>query len=564
VRLGALGLGPLASCGPVKPPRVSLGSGEATRLSPVEPRIDAVPGRALLFPVRVEGPVRSGHVLRMDSSGEVEATLVWIGVRDDPGALSTWLPAFERWVAVPAERGAVPASRGAWHLLAHPPAEAHDQTVELAGRALPIQWLADPESLSPGGPGEAFEPWQRPENTPDPDPTLLAPQWRSPLRLWHARLVTTRLGRPGATPGIWEAEDERGALDDLADLLEARWRVGLARLWHADPEACRAVLTRLCRTVELEPGIHAPAWPEELDDLDALLEGLLNPSLTGPRLIGHAQTWLASLARSAVWVADDAAGLVGEGPEALVRIRAACLDDDPLLVWATGEGDLRVGDPYPLEPGGTAELLLPAARGRAVTGGRAFTVRAGGGEHAVATPGRVPVRPPGLRCGPLLRDWTLASWASGDAAAGARPEHDGAALLFRESGRSGWSAFVECAGPAGPGGDEVTLWFGQRGAPSATVRIRRDGRVVTRAGPRRPDDDPEGAEAVAVGEEGDRWSATVPVPEEAFEPGGVVRVGVTRVDGEGVRTAWPRRMLPWEREPARIAADVRAWSGLGG
>lgn len=610
--LGAGSLGALTSCGPVKAPRVSLGGSAQPRLVPTASRVDVVPGRTLVTPVRVDGPISGAAKpqLSLADGRDVDASLVWIGVEPDVRSWSSWLPAFERWVVSPASDGAIPTSLGAWHLVAALPADAGTQPLDLNGRSIAVNWLADPDTLRPTNAPGAWEPWRLRADSPQPDAQLLAPEWRSPLRLWHARLVTTSLGRPTATPGIWQVRGDSGVLDRLAELIEARWRVGLARLWYADEAVCRRLLATLGRTVEITSGTHAPAWPTDPTALDSLLIDLLDPRLKGRALAVRASAWVEAMPQTAVWVEDDAAELLGDASEPLVRIRAAGLGESPELVWVSGAGDYRVGEPRALEPGGVVEVAVPAAAGRSVTGGRGFMVRCGVQAKSVAARELYAIRPPGLRCGPLYLDWTLAAWAASQPGAGdlTGSEYSAVVLLYKDTsgaGTSGWAAFIECAAPApapspapaapstGDGGvgaddggtddgadatgaeaatvlagelevvrtrvdaapDELTLWFGQRGRSAAVMRVSRSG-VVREEGV-------DAAESTyAVADEGDRWSLSVPVPAAAIEPGQIVRLGLTRVDPRGVRTAWPRRLMPWDTEPARAAIDLKAWSGL--
>ena len=53
------------------------------------------------------------------------------------------------------------------------------------------------------------------------------------------------------------------------------------------------------------------------------------------------------------------------------------------------------------------------------------------------------------------------------------------------------------------------------------------------------------------------------LPPHAIEPSGVLRLGVERLDERGVRSAWPRALLPWESEPGRAAIDTRGWERIG-
>lgn len=564
ILLGVLGAAGLASCGPMRSPRVALGDGGAPTLVPSSPRIDAIPGRPLVTPVRVEGPLPGSTepVLTLADGTRIPGRLYWIGIRPDPLGLTGWLPAADRWVVTPVTEGAIPESIGAWHLVADIPPNAAGQAVRLGGRTIPVNWLADPDTLCPDSANPAsWEPWRAPDQAAEPDADLLTPEWRSPLRRWRARLATGTLGDALPGPRAWQLQGDPAPLDSLAELTDARWRVGLARLWYADADTSRRLIARLAQTLEISPGIHAPAWPVSQPQLDSLLSDLLESTHTGPALTRRASAWLDSLPRAAAWVADDAAGLLGAASEPLVRIRATMLDRKAALLWVTGAGGQRVGEPQALEPGRIAEVEQVVSRGEPRTGGAAFTVRCGDDAIGVAARETAAIRPPGASCGPLMLDWTLEAWADSDPAVGALPPPEWATgvLIFRDdsgASPSGWSVFVECAA-ANDGADEVSLAFGQRGGAASVLH-------VSRAGVLRDDAHPEEDSLLPVAEEGDRWSVTVPVPQDAVEPGEILRVGVVRRDPRRVRTAWPRRMMPWEREPARAAIDLKTWSGLRG
>ncbi len=593
--MGLLGAS-LTACGPVRAPRVAIGGTGATKLHIESPRIDAVPGRMLVIPVRVTGQLPGSTVphLTLADGRQLEASLVWIGIETDAAAWSGWLPRVTRWVVTPVKEGAIPASVGAWHVVAHPPADAAEQqSLRLGDRAIPVNWLPAPEDLRPGTAPkeETWAPWRAPEGIPEPDASLLAPEWRNPMLLWRAKLVTGGLGFSSPPRNIWHVEGDPGVLDGLAELIESRWRVGLARLWYADPRACERLLARLSRTIEFapntvarfsEPGIaaarisdsvSAPAWPTSQPLLDSLLTDLLDPTLAGDALIARSNAWLDTLPKAAAWVADDAAGLLGTQSEPLVQLRAVCFDDKPLLLWVSGHDGLRVGEPQALEPGQISEVSAAIGLGSPMTGTRSFTVRSGNTNTTLAAREVLAVRPPGASCGPLLHDWTLDSWSASRPRAGATPSTEWAAgvLVYRDDSAavarlsepdimpktSGWSVFVECAAaePDEPMHDEVGLWFGQRGSPAAVLHISRDGSL-------RNEHNLEDKQFLNVADQGTRWSVTVPIPREAIEPGGILRLGITRRDARGVRTAWPRRLMPWDREPTRAAINLNTWSGI--
>jgi len=64
---------------------------------------------------------------------------------------------------------------------------------------------------------------------------------------------------------------------------------------------------------------------------------------------------------------------------------------------------------------------------------------------------------------------------------------------------------------------------------------------------------------VRVTREPDRWTAIVRVPSDAVESRGILRIGLERTDSRGLRSAWPRAMLPWQAVPGRAVIDLAAW-----
>lgn len=232
-----------------------------------------------------------------------------------------------------------------------------------------------------------------------------------------------------------------------------------------------------------------------------------------------------------------------------------------------------------------------------------------------------PVAPPGLSVGPLTADWSLGRWLA--AAALTPDDHAGLASLpnpgpdpitpdrltigrlFKEpigmgEGEGGgaaspetsalrlestpngsrWVLYIECLTPrepeqrpgsqrppARPQGqpdrpvereaDAVTVFFGPYGSRRVVLRVTSDGRLVSSL-------NPTGDERVRVLPQPDRWAAFIPVPTQATDPANpdMLRLAIVRVDDRGVRSSWPRPMLPWQTEPGRLSADLSAWEGL--
>lgn len=110
----------------------------------------------------------------------------------------------------------------------------------------------------------------------------------------------------------------------------------------------------------------------------------------------------------------------------------------------------------------------------------------------------------------------------------------------------------------------VRLWIGPFERSRAVVLITGSGRAEVQELP-----GAGGREfplpIVRVGVDGLDVLVEIDLPAEAAESDGLVQLGIEVVDPGGVRTAWPRGMLPWTIEPARRAIDPSAWLGdLGG
>ena len=135
-----------------------------------------------------------------------------------------------------------------------------------------------------------------------------------------------------------------------------------------------------------------------------------------------------------------------------------------------------------------------------------------------------------------------------------------AGLVYAEAGT--WNVFIECRSPVIGQAETVRVWVGAFGAPAAILRISSAGEVVDELGPR------QGLSSKVTGavvsRQGDTWTARVPIPARCIEKDGTVRIGLDRTDALGRRTSWPRPMLPWQREPGRVAIDTSAWGGLEG
>ncbi len=413
-----------------------------------------------------------------------------------------------------------------------------------------------------------------------------------PMDRWRARAVLSVLNAP--TPAIEVAEGSDASaetvLGELAEQVGVRWLAAIGRLDRADRAIAQAMTEQLFRIVRTET--HAiPAWNAQEPSEYWLCAELLDPERGRDGLIRVAQEFVASQRASVMWVIDDAASATPGGTRSRGRIGFANLGTAPALArvrLATGEDVVE-----PVAGLSGVEVLTPLMRAGGGEAGAvaSVTVRVGieSATMAVVT-GAAGVRPPGLDVGPLLLDWTSESWLAGrlefpggeGASSGAMEGDLGAALpeawrttarvYFAEPGegaaRGGgpndsgeWLVYVDCRQGAGAVRveDQVTLRFGTRGETSATISVGADGRAVDDRGRL-----VQGVRVVTKDGSAGRpaaWSAWVPIPA-SVQAGRLVRVGMQRVDARGVRSAWPRPMMPWQIEPGRVALDLGQWLGL--
>lgn len=551
-------------------------------------RVDATPGRPLLVPVL--SPVRADTppVLdaRLDDGRTLKAELVRLSAAPDLDALTGppgWLPPAMQWSASPP--GATPTDPNAsssWFVLVHPPEDSAGQGLWIGGRRLDLAWLPDPYDLRVlGDELEAESPWASPSPRPWRDDagfrSLIQDDRDSPLRRWRWKLAVGELaptepfGGHGAPPPIDSPDQleraltrpplQERAIEAFAAQLEARWQVALGLLHRADPETARRVRARLAGAADMTPGPIVPVFAPLDAGVDRLLDDLLNPRADDARRVALASAWLNDQASAVAWAIDDAGRVDATTGHPRPTIGVVFLpDDDQPTALTLGGAAQRA----------TVDRLAPrqavAARPDLRSEGRLATVDVEVGRWSAPValaPEALPVRPPGLTIGPLRRAWTLDAWLRGreDLQAAPAPERACVAMLHRVNagpGAAGWRLYVECLSPdtasgLAPAGDVVRVWLGPFASATSVLSVTRDGRVEQDNAPDR---------WIDVGRADDRWVFDLDLPPEAIEPDGVLRIAIERVDSVGERTSAPRRMLPWQREPGRLAIDTRAWESL--
>lgn len=555
--------------------------------TPLETREYAVRGRTLLTPVRIalreeafDLPEDEDYVtlirdarttrdlidVRLDGGEPVPATLHWIGWTFDPAATRTWLDPSGSWRAT-SDFDAVLSSRVGLWALAIDLSGAHSAgAVWIDGKRLALSWIDAPRE----GAGSPFAdaPIIADTHTRAALRAALSSERESPLRRWRARLTMERFG---ATPGDDAFSDE--ALELMARQEEDRWRAALARLWRIDESLARSVLHALTSVAAFEGGAPVPAWSADGAMLARLRTELLDAARSDRDVRLRAEGWLAAQTRAVAWIVDDAIATRH------VAVGVASLRPEPVSASAEFGGvDLR-----PLAPGASAMLVVEASD---VPGANAIDVRIGDWRdtlYAMEQP--IPCAPPGTLMGPLLLEHTMQTWLNGAPPASLTPsaEWATAALLQRRAGGDGWELLIECrtpprAAPADVSGrddalsdgadarpdaekrpDFVRIWIGPGGGTLAALRVDSRGFIVDEAAGA---SDSAGARPIDVRIDHDRWTALLTLPERFTADGGLLLIGLERVDARGVRTTWPRPALPWQTAPGRVAVDLDAWRGL--
>lgn|GEM_PF-1467133 len=567
-------------------PACAGGSGPAppgfTTYRPLEPRVDAVAGAVLALPLRIEGdaPTREPDV-RLDDGRRLPARLWWVAVEPDGPDVGHWLPPTPRLRVIPFAEPGAGVGPGAWVLTAGLPRDAFGAGLWVARTRVPMQWLPDPRLLLREVRAESATsetPWDRPAPpTLLDDPLLraqLAPFARDPARRWRHRLLADGLEPPDEPyrPGLEGLTEAPGSLADpvleaIARQGEARWRVGLAWLWRADPALAQRLKRRLVATVDFPGEGHAPAWPDDGPAIDELRRVLTDPDVTPETRRRRVRQFLESEPERAAWLIE-ALGPIGVRATPTATIGLANLTDTATLAWLEAPGPGAAPVLTPLSAWGTIELsgepdrpTDPLARTERVELG----VQGGRWGTSFRLPNEaLGVTPPGLAFGPLETPWSARAWRRGETTQDASPGEGwaSAGLVSRvgpggEAGRDwppGWTLYIECAwlrDTAHPERESVTVHLGPRGF-GRWVRVFPDGRGE--------DQDGRGVRVLTERSEA-RWRAWVALPSDWAQPGGAL-LAVERLDARGVRTTWPHRVLPWQTDPGRALLDLERWDPL--
>jgi hypothetical protein len=402
-----------------------------------------------------------------------------------------------------------------------------------------------------------------------------------PLERWRAVLASPDVGKPDEGNGNFA-----GALI-LSPLADRRARDAQAAIGRLEPEMARSVQLRMASVIDLGDEVSMPIWPGDRGAARTLIRDLLETA-EAPRRALMAQAWLQQQPTAGAVIVDDAAAIDPRTGLTFPSVLLVNFTDGPVAASATRgmvvkagsrEGEAVQPDLLRIEPltamtatvGANQAITSPddkavkaARRGGSASDRRTVAdIRIGEWAAERAVVGEIAhCRPPGLSIGPLMADWTEATFlkaamdqTSNAPMPAAVSDRAVAGRLMFENGR--WVVYFEIGNPAAPsaGVPELMLYFGPRGPSGRGIlRVQPDGTLVDlRGGAGVP------AGTATVVRAKDRTSYWIPVPASAIEPGRALRLGLVFVDGGGKRSAWPRPMLPWQTEPGRVAVDLNSW-----
>jgi hypothetical protein len=445
---------------------------------------------------------------------------------------------------------------------------------------------------------------------------LALPLASIPSERWRARLILEACREP--VPPIVGSMSQGpidAALVELADQLEARWFAAVGRLSLADEALARELAARLCTIVVSEQHVlpfFVPTDPQELQ----LCAQLLQADRSRDGLIRAAREFIASRPNALAWVDDDAALIAIEpsrdenNPDAnaaaspsqmhfKARVWAANLSaTSGLAVLAMSWGastapqelpgysalELTTLPPLATNPAAAEAPVDENTRSATAT---QLAARLGSTSTTLTTIKRaLLVRPPGFDVPQLAADWSLASLSRGSPDL-PQPDDDStfpvgvtyttnARLFFDDSAinldptqpKGKWMLFIQCRQGAGElnTDDRVTIHLGPAFADLATLTLTPRG-ILTDLSAKGRSTPPMTLNTVLTPADPARqtpaqWTAWVPLPSGAVESSGLLRIAITRTDPRGVRSTFPRPMLPWQIQPGRLPLDTTSWLAL--
>lgn len=409
------------------------------------------------------------------------------------------------------------------------------------------------------------------------------------------------------------------ALESLAMHIELQWLAALRRVGESDPAVARRFAAALTQFATFGAGVAVPVFEQDSPTLAALLNELLLPTSGRGDAAARVRVFLDARPDHLAWIADDAPSADATTTEPASIVGVLNVSSDPVAAFADTGAKRTPDELTTIGPSAYRGLTVVHTRGGrrsessssrdssssppppAARDGVVLPIRAGATLfRRRACPFPVSASPPGCTIGPFRPDWTLRSLLASTAAltestdpgpwatAAYRPAEAEWTTVGRvylgsaieapvttpgaDEAAPQWILYLEClreshASSKAPGVLDapppgfIRVWLGPSTTPTTIYTVSWNG-AITDESPRAAAGGHAGALVARVAIESNRLSAWIPLPSSAIEKDGALRLGIERVDERGVRTAWPRSMMPWDAEPARGAIDTRGWKRI--
>ncbi len=564
----------------------------AQNVTPLSDRVDAIVAHPLVLPIKVEDPkqLRSGLRVRIDDGRPVESSAHFV-YASFTNISTNWTRGTPNWTSItPSEYlKSKPNSPGTWIALIDLPIDAVGQGLWIDETRYEPNWLPSPLRVileSSARSNDGF--WnaaltQQQQSSPYIRDALTSLR-ADPFNRWRARLMSNgfnpnsneRTG-PSTTDRDFTAihtellqSDSVSVLDQIADHFTARWQIILGRIWLIDPSVAHRLKHQLTRTATAD-NLLIPMWTNDTTQLSALAHDLLSPFVNDELRVERVTGWLAIQPAAMSWIIDDA-GHPSRHPlmtSPTVGVLSINHDETAQLLRVQSRGIEPLVDQLPHAQMTTRTIAVSTpidTKAGQVTQPRTIRTQIGHDRIELQSLGSIPLgSPPGIIVGPMLNDWTLNALSSRNSGLKLLPPNDKqiAGLIMRDAPiissntNEGWRLYLECAiDPKSDIDTQIRVWTGPMDDSRASWTISRElGMVEFRS----DHDVPEETRIISTTDK-DRWIVQIDLPPQVLTIDGFLLIGLERID-QNTRSAWPRRMMPWQSEPGRFVIDTTNWTG---
>ncbi len=570
---------------------------QAQNVTPLSDRVDAIVAHPLVLPIKVEDPskLKSGINVRIDDGREISASAHFV-FASFTNISTNWTRGTPIWNTLTPTQYTKTKSKspGTWIALIDLPIDAVGQGIWIDETRYEPNWLPSPLRVilesSRGSNDHFWEAALNPEQQRSPYIRDALTSLRAdPFNRWRAKLMSegfnpTSNERTGPSTSDRDLTaihtellqtDSVSVLDEIASHFTARWQIILGRIWLIDPNVAHRLKHQLTRTVTADDQL-VPMWTDDTTQLSALAHDLLSPFVNDELRVERVRGWLAIQPSAMSWIIDDA-GHPSRHPlitSPTIGVLSVHHEETSQLVRIQSRSINPLVDQLPHAQMSTRSIAVPTpidTKAGHISEPRSILTQIGNERITLQSLGSIPLgSPPGIVVGPMLNDWTLNALSSRNSALGLLPPNEKqiAGLIMREApiissnNSEGWRLYLECA--IDPKHDskhdqdtQIRVWTGPMDASRASWTISRKLGVVEF---RSDHDVPEDTRIISTTDQ-DRWIVQIDLPPQVLTIDGFLLIGLERIDPNN-RSAWPRRMMPWQSEPGRFVIDTTNWTGI--